>query len=69
VCVACLSAEADNFSPFWDKNSLLGKLSSEERKKNACSGCEHLLFFLQESLPTKEFLSQHDEKSSASAQR
>jgi hypothetical protein len=46
---------------------LLGKLFCEGRK-NACSGCKRL-FSLQKRLPNKEFLSQDDEKSSASAQK
>jgi hypothetical protein len=65
--VASLCANVNNFSSSRDKNSLLAKLSCEERK-NACSGCKSF-FCLQKSSSNKEFLFQDDEKLSAVAQR
>jgi hypothetical protein len=67
LCVASLCADGNDFSSSRDKNSLLAKLSWEERK-NACSGCKSL-FCLQKSSSNKEVLFQDDEKLSAVAQR
>jgi hypothetical protein len=55
VCVACISAEADNFSSFWDKNPLLGKLSCEERKKTLAPVASIFYFSCKKACQPKSF--------------
>ncbi len=69
VCLACLSADADNFSSAWEKTLCLASFFAR-KKKDACNLSKHLFFLSsQVSLPTKEFLSQKVKKLSASAWR
>jgi hypothetical protein len=57
VCVASLSADADDFSSSLDQNSFLDKLFCEERKKMLTHVASIYFFFLQKNLPNKELLS------------
>jgi hypothetical protein len=68
VC-AFLYADADNFFTSWDENSLVGKISCEERINKCLLRLQAFFFFLAKKLAKQRVFSQADEKLSSSAKR
>jgi hypothetical protein len=55
VYVACLYADADNFSSSESKNFLFGELSCTDKKKDACEMASLIFFSCKKARQTKIF--------------